>query len=110
MKTKARTEGRESAVETAQKTLQQLPEVSALDALRANKRLVDRMTARRWYVVRDAREAGATWGQIGEALDMSRQSAHEWYTRKIESQEEPVADLHDAERARGVPEVPGAGI
>jgi hypothetical protein len=100
METKARAEGNERAISVAQKSRRELPEVSALDALRANKRLVERMTGRRWYVMRDAREAGATWDQIGEALDMSRQAAHEWYRRKIASQDEPVADLHDGRRAR----------
>jgi hypothetical protein len=100
VETKARAEGDERAVAAAQKSRRELPEISALDALRANKRLVERMIGRRWYVMREAREAGATWDQIGEALGMSRQAAHEWYRRKIASQAEQVTGLHDGRRAR----------
>jgi hypothetical protein len=87
----------------AARVLAQLPEVTAaLDALRANARAVDLLTGRRWYVMKSAREAGATWAQIGEALGMTKQAAHDFYRRKIEEQEKYLPDLHDAPGARAV--------
>lgn len=97
----AKTAGTEHAV-TSARALAQLPEVTALDALRANVRAVDLLTARRWYVMKSAREAGATWSQIGEALGITKQAAHDFYRRKIEEQETYVPDLHDAAGARAV--------
>lgn len=54
-------------------------EVSALQALRANRSLVDHLMQYRLDAMRDAREAGVSWADIGAALDVSRQAAHEWY-------------------------------
>lgn len=84
----------------AEQALAELPEVTPLQGLQANRKLVDLLTGRRWYVMRGAREQGATWEQIGEALGMSRQAAHEWYRNKIELQEKYVSDYHDTARAR----------
>lgn len=84
----------------AQRALERLPAVSALEALEANREMVELLTNRRWYVMREAREAGASWPQIGAALGMSKQGAQDWYRRKIELQEQHVGDLHDADRAR----------
>lgn len=86
----------------AQRALEQVPEVSALQALEANRQLVELLTSRRWYVMQAAREVGASWSEIGAALGMSKQGAQDWYRRKIELQEQHVGDLHDAERARAV--------
>ena len=55
----------EPAVESA---LAQLPEVSALAALRANRRVVDLLTGWRWSAMRDAREKGRSWSEIVAAL------------------------------------------
>lgn len=94
-------DGREEhLVRSAEQALAELPEVTALQALQANRRLVELLTGRRWIAMRSAREQGATWEQIGEALGMSRQAAHEWYGKKIEAQERYVGELHDADRAR----------
>ncbi len=76
--------------------LAELPVVTALDGLRASGQLVELLTGRRWYVMQQAKEDGASWEQIGEALGMSRQSAWEWYRRKIAGREQHVGDLHDA--------------
>ncbi len=82
--------------------LAEVPEVTSLDALEANHRLVDLLTGRRWYVMQEAREAGASWSEIGAALNMSKQGAQDWYRRKIAEREKYVGDLHDAEAARAV--------
>lgn len=79
-----------------------LASVTALQALEANRRLVDILTGRRWSTMQSAREAGASWSAIGTALDMTKQGAVDWYKRKIEQQEKYVADFHDAPRARAV--------
>jgi hypothetical protein len=86
----------------AEQELAELPNVTALDALEANARLVDLLTGRRWSVMQAAREAGKTWDEIGLALGMSRQGAQDWYRRKIANQERYVPEFHDAERARAV--------
>jgi hypothetical protein len=70
--------------------------------LRANAKAVELLTARRWYVIKSAREAGATWAQIGEALGITEQAAHDFYRRKIEEQEKYLPDLHDVAAARAV--------
>lgn len=82
--------------------LAEVREVAALEALRANAKAVELLTARRWYVIKSAREAGATWAQIGEALGITKQAAHDFYRRKIEEQEKYLPDLHDAAAARAV--------
>jgi hypothetical protein len=47
-------------------------------------------------------KAGATWTQIGEALGITKQAAHDFYRRKIEEQEKYLPDLHDVAAARAV--------
>lgn len=76
--------------------------VTALEALRASRLLVDRLNGRRWYVMRDAREAGASWAEIGDAAGVSRQAAQQWYRQAIEAQEQHVGEMHDTFRARAV--------
>lgn len=49
-----------------------------LDAARAVERAKDLLQQR----VDDARENGHTWQTIGDALGMSRQAAHERFTRR----------------------------
>jgi hypothetical protein len=84
----------------AEQALGDLPHITALDALRANAHLVGLLAGRRWYVMQAAREAGATWDEIGEALGMSRQGAYDSYRRKIRQREEYVPEIHDTARAR----------
>uniref|UniRef100_UPI003F4968A2 hypothetical protein n=1 Tax=Amycolatopsis sp. CA-151526 TaxID=3239921 RepID=UPI003F4968A2 len=82
--------------------LAELAEVSPLQALRAGQRFTDLVTGRRWITMMEAREAGASWSEIGGALGMSRQGAQDWYRRKIADQEKHLPDLHDTARARAV--------
>jgi hypothetical protein len=63
-----KTSGSDQAREAAVQFLAQVSEVAALEALRANAKAVELLTGRRWYVMKSAREGGATWAQIGEAL------------------------------------------
>ena len=78
------------------------PEVTALEALAANRALVDELVGQRWYVMQAAREDGASWGELGAALGMSKQGAQDWYRRKIADQERYAGNFHDAERAQAV--------
>lgn len=48
--------------------LPEVGEIAALEALRVSAKAVELLTARRWYVIQSAREAGVTSAQIGEAL------------------------------------------
>jgi HPt (histidine-containing phosphotransfer) domain-containing protein len=94
--------GSDQAREAAAHFLAEISEVAALEALRANAKAVELLTGQRWYVMKSAREAGATWAQIGEALGITKQAAHDFYSRKIEEQEKYLSDLHDTAAARAV--------
>lgn len=52
-------------------------------------------------MIRSARQAGATCAQIGEALEITKQAAYDFYRRKIEEQEKYLSDLHDVAGALG---------
>lgn len=80
--------------------LAKLADVTALQALAADQRLVELLTGRRWSTMQDAREAGESWAAIGAALGMSKQAAVDWYRRKIADQEKYAPNFHDSERAR----------
>lgn len=86
----------------AQGALAEIPDVTALDALKANAELVRLLTGRRWYVMRDAREAGATWDEIGAAVDMSGDDARDYYRQRIEFQEKYAGEFHETARSRAV--------
>src|SRR3954447_6384677 len=79
-----------------------LPGVAGLDALRASRRVVELLTGARWHMMRQAREEGASWSDIGQALGMTRQAAHDFYRRRIEPQERDSPGLHDMARSRAV--------
>jgi hypothetical protein len=79
-----------------------LPSVAGLDALRTSRQVVDVLVGARWHMMRQAREEGASWSDIGQALGMSRQAAHDFYRRKIEQQEHDAPGLHNTARSRAV--------
>lgn len=87
-------EGNADRLVRAHRALTELPDVTATQALEANARLVDLLVGRRWYVMRDAREARASWTEIGDALGISRQGAHDFYRRAVEDQQK-YAVTHD---------------
>jgi hypothetical protein len=66
--------------QAVQQKLGELPDVTALEALRA--------------------EEGATWDEIGSALGMTRQGAHDLYQRRIATREQVIPELHDTARGR----------
>jgi hypothetical protein len=82
--------------------LAELPGVKGLDALRASRRVVELLTGARWHLIRQSREEGASWSDIGKALGMSRQAAHDFYRRKVEQQEQDAPGFRHAARSRAV--------
>jgi len=84
----------------AERALAQLPDVDVLDSIRAGAELVRLISGWRWLDIRQAREEGRPWSEIGDALGMSKQAAWELYNTAIERQEQNVPDLYDAARAR----------
>jgi hypothetical protein len=87
-------------VELLVDALAKLPGVAGLDALRASRRVVELLTGARWHMMRQAREEGASWSDIGQALGMTRQAAYDFYRRRIEQQEQDAPGLHNAARSR----------
>src|ERR1700754_3226259 len=100
----AEANGDGAGVQDAERALAALPDVSALDALRANGELVSRLNVRRFVAMQDARDQGASHEQIGKALGVSRQSAWEFMQRKVaehqafDAQTARPADAGDEER------------
>ncbi|MFI5695297.1 hypothetical protein ACIA58_25820 [Kribbella sp. NPDC051586] len=83
------------------KALADLPGVSGLEALRASRRVVELLTGARWHMMRQAREEGSSWSQVGTALGMSKQAAYDFYRRKLDQQDESAdAGPHNAARSR----------
>jgi hypothetical protein len=54
-----------------------------LDALQELARRESELGVLRRVAIEAAREAGATWEQVGAALGMSRQAAWEYYSRSV---------------------------
>jgi S1 RNA binding domain len=80
----ARSQGDLDRVVAAEEALALLPEVAALDALKANADLIAQLGAQRWIAMKVARDEGANMEQIGDELSISRQAAWEFLRRKIE--------------------------
>lgn len=84
------------------KALANLPGVTGLDALRASRRLVELLTGARLHMIRQAREEGSSWSQVGGALGMSKQAAYDFYRRKLDQQDasgDPEANSSARSRA-----------
>lgn len=56
-----------------------LPEVTVLEALEANRRLVNMLMQQRRDTVAAARDTGSSWAVIAAALGTSKQRAHARY-------------------------------
>jgi hypothetical protein len=57
-----------------------------LDALRANRELVEDLTGWRWLAMRDAREQGQSWHEIGRTLEQTGEQARAFYLDKVSGQ------------------------
>jgi hypothetical protein len=84
-----------------------LPEVTALDGLRANADLVSRLTVQRWIAMKDAQDQGASLEQIGGELGVTRQSAWEFMQRKIKENQRRAAFDDETARLAQDAEPPG---
>lgn len=92
--------GRTDDVQVAERVLDHLPDVTAVDGLAAGAVLIQRLTGYRWILMREARADGATWDEIGLPLDMTGDQARDWYREQIAFQERYVPEFHDTARAR----------
>lgn len=86
-KAEALAKGDSATVILAEKALAELPQISALEALQANADLVNVLSIQRFIAMQDAREQGISLEQIGKALGISRQSAWEFFQRKLAGQQ-----------------------
>jgi hypothetical protein len=57
-----------------------------LEALAANRELVDRLTGWRWQAIFDARQQGHGWQEIGRTLGQSGEHARAHYLDKVRGQ------------------------
>jgi hypothetical protein len=61
-----------------------------LDALAANRELVDRLVGWRWLAVRRARQDGHPWAAVGHALDLTAEQARRDFLERLERQRQVV--------------------
>jgi hypothetical protein len=73
-----------------------------LSALNANYALVEGLLDHRWFVMQIAKEAGASWSQIGAALGMTKQGAQDYFRRHSTSREARISPFHDERRVNAV--------
>ena len=66
--------------------LDQGDEVEPLDVLRDTTELLSLLTGWRWQVVQAAREAGATWKEIGAAVGASAEQAEAEHAAAVRRQ------------------------
>ena len=89
-----------SGIASSQRYAAKLPPLTAIQELVVTTRLTALLEGFRWHTMMRAREQGASWDEIGAAMDTTDQVALDWYRHAIEEQERYVGDLHDAARAR----------
>ncbi|MEV6285621.1 hypothetical protein [Kribbella sp. NPDC051770] len=95
-------EGREAGqpVATLVKALGDLPGVTGLEALRASRRVVELLTGARWHMIRQAREEGSSWSQVGLAMGTSKQAAYDFYRRNLDQQDASADAANSSTRSR----------
>ena len=64
------------------------PAVSALDALRDNRELVELLTGWQWQAVHAARRDGASWAQIAATTQSTIEQARAEYAAVLDRQEQ----------------------
>lgn len=73
----------------------------ALEALRANQKLVRDLTGWRWEAVREARVQGRGWHEIGQALDVEPKEARSAYLERLDRQRAVAERNPDVSRLIG---------
>jgi hypothetical protein len=58
-----------------------------LQALAANREVVDQLVGWRWSAMREAREQGHGWAEIGAALGMDAEQARQAYLERVQRQQ-----------------------
>ncbi|MEV0360240.1 hypothetical protein AB0H71_29705 [Nocardia sp. NPDC050697] len=86
---------------TCIRMLNELASISPRQALIATRRIVETTTSARWSMMREAREGGMTWAEIGGLLGITRQGAIDWYRRKLTELKNDIAP-HELNRALAV--------
>jgi hypothetical protein len=64
-----------------------------LEALDANRELVDDLTGWRWLAMRDAREQGRGWQEIGRTLRQSGEQAKAFYLTRVHGQRQLAQEI-----------------
>jgi len=91
---------RDSLTDPDDAACQPLSSAEALELLALGEVIARKTRYGRQLAVRTARGTGASWTQIGKALDTTRQAAWEGHTRWIDTQ----AQQHDATGYEGLDE------
>jgi hypothetical protein len=89
---KAREQGDREAVARFERHPEWTTGPTALEALAANRELVERLTGWRWQAVREARERGHAWAEVGRALGVTGEEARSDYLARLERQRQLVED------------------
>ena len=84
----------------ARRVLDEDATVGPLDGLTAGARLVEQVTGSRWLLMRQAREDGASWDRVGDAVGLAGEQARAWYAQKLDAHERHAPEWFDTARAR----------
>jgi hypothetical protein len=84
---------------SARRALTEMSYLSPVEGLRANVELVESLVRWRWLAMRDAREQGSDWDQIGAAFGMTGDTARDFYRRQVERLR-ITGERHDGARSR----------
>ena len=57
-----------------------------LQALAANREVVEHLVGWRWGAMREAREQGSSWAEIGAALGLDADQARQFYLERVQRQ------------------------
>jgi hypothetical protein len=99
---KARANGEEAELRRRLPDLDELTRgPGPLEALAANRELVDRLTGWRWNAVRQAREQSRGWHEIGDALGVKPKEARSAYLDRLDQQRSVAAHNPDVGRLIG---------
>jgi hypothetical protein len=83
---KAREQGDQDALASFEQHPQWTQGPGPLAALRANREVVQTMTGWQWQAIRDAREQGHGWREIGVALQVDPEQAKRDYLERVDRQ------------------------
>jgi hypothetical protein len=87
---KARDQGDHEAVARFEQYPDWTQGPTALEALAANRELVDRLTGWRWLAVRQARQHGHAWAEVGAALGVTAEEARGEFLARLDQQRRVV--------------------